>query len=127
MKLSYVILYVTDIERSITFYQKAFGLIHRFTHESGDYAEMDTGATTLAFAAHGLAGDILKQDYQKAEDHVLGTQITLEPTDVKAAYVQALDHGAIKLTEPEVKPWNFEVAIVRDLDGHIVELAKDLS
>lgn len=30
------------------------------------------------------------------------------------------------MSEPEVKPWNFEVAIVRDCDGHIVELAKNL-
>lgn len=55
MKLSYSILYVEDIQRTIKFYQEAFGLKHKFTHESGDYAEMNTGETTLAFCSHGLA------------------------------------------------------------------------
>ena len=55
MKLGYAILYVKDVPRSVAFYEDAFGLSRRFVHEAGMYAEMDTGATTLSFAANGLA------------------------------------------------------------------------
>ena len=128
MKLSYVILYVQDIEASVQFYQKAFGIKHKFTHEGGDYAEMDTGDTTLGFCAHDLAENLIGKNYVQATPHVpLGTQITFEPDDVKQAYQAALEAGATPISEPIVKPWNFEVAMVKDLDGHIVELAKNLS
>ena len=49
MRLGYVIIYVSDLEATVVFYEKAFGIARRFIHESG-YAEMDTGATALAFA-----------------------------------------------------------------------------
>ena len=48
MKLGYTMLYVKDVPRSVAFYEDAFGLSRRFVHEAGMYAEMDTGATTLA-------------------------------------------------------------------------------
>lgn len=129
MKLSYVILYVQDIEASITFYANAFGLTHKFTHESGDYAEMDTGVTTLAFCSHDLASTLLTGGYHQAsvEGKPLGCQITLEPNDVKQAYHEAIKAGATSISEPVVKPWGFEVAMLQDVDGHIVELAKKLT
>lgn len=129
MKLTYTILYVANVQKSVEFYQMAFGLTHKFTHEGGDYAEMDTGSTTLAFCHHELAKNIIKKPYIKssAEKTLIGSQITFEPEDVKAAYIKAIRHKAMPISEPEVKPWNFEVAIVLDLDGHIVELAKNLS
>ncbi|MDQ6984521.1 MAG: VOC family protein [Ghiorsea sp.] len=128
MKLSYVILYVQDIEKSVQFYQKAFGIKHKFTHEGGDYAEMETGDTTLAFCVHDLAENLIGKNYAKAtSDVLLGSQITFEPNDVKKAYQKAIETGAMLVSQPEVKPWNFEVAIVKDLDGHIVELAKNLA
>lgn len=127
MKLSYTILYVDQVEETVIFYEKAFGLKRRFIHESGDYAEMETGETTLGFAAHTLAADILKQDYVRAAGQLIGAQITLEPENVQVSFDHALKQGATEITPPEIKPWNFEVAMVRDLNGHIVELARDLS
>jgi len=129
MKLSYVVLYVQDIEASIAFYTNAFALTHKFTHEGGDYAEMDTGGTTLAFCSHDLAKSLLVQGYQHAnvDGMPLGSQITFEPNDVKHAYQQAIKAGAKVISEPTIKPWNFEVAMLQDIDGHIVELAKNLA
>lgn len=128
MKLSYVILYVQDIQASVDFYQKAFGIKHKFTHEGGDYAEMETGDTTLAFCAHDLAEHLVGKSYTKATPDVpLGTQITFEPNDVKEAYQSAILAGGVSISKPVIKPWNFEVAMVKDIDGHTVELAKNLS
>lgn len=127
MKLSYTILYVNNVTESVTFYQKAFGLKNRFIHESGEYAEMDTGEVTLAFCAHNLAREIVKQNYIKASPgQLLGAQISFEPHNLKEAYETALANGAESIMPPEIKPWGWENAMVKDIDGHLVEIAKEI-
>lgn len=127
MKLSYTILYVQDVQASIDFYQAAFGLNLKFKHEGGDYAEMQTGETTLAFCGYDLADQVVGKPYQKPScERPIASQLTLEPSDVKSAFEQAKTAGARVLCEPEIKPWNFEVAILQDPDGHLIELAKNL-
>ena len=56
MQLGYTLVYVADVAATVDFYERAFGLARRFVHDSGSYAEMETGATALAFAAETLAG-----------------------------------------------------------------------
>ena len=51
MKFGYTILYVEDVPKTIAFYEQAFGFVRRFVHEAGDFGELDTGATSLAFAS----------------------------------------------------------------------------
>ncbi len=55
MKFGYTIIYVPDVSASLSFFESAFGFSRRFFHESGTYGELQTGETTLAFAAHELA------------------------------------------------------------------------
>ena len=55
MKLGYTIVYVSDVNAATKFYNDAFGIATRFVHDGGDYAELDTGETALAFAAHSLS------------------------------------------------------------------------
>jgi hypothetical protein len=54
VKLGYVIVYVPDVAASLGLFETAFGLKRKLLHESGSYAEIDTGGTTLSFAAHEL-------------------------------------------------------------------------
>ena len=54
MRLGYIILYVADVAKTVAFYERAFGLERRFVHESGTYAEMETGATAFAFAEEAV-------------------------------------------------------------------------
>ena len=61
MKFAYAIVYVADVSDTLAFYQRAFGFALRFLHHSGQYGELDTGATTLAFASHALGDSILAQ------------------------------------------------------------------
>ncbi|STX81597.1 Glyoxalase-like domain [Legionella busanensis] len=127
MKLTYTILYVNNVTDSVEFYQKAFGIKPRFIHESGDYAEMETGEVILAFCAHNLARNIIKKSYLKASrDQLIGSQISFEPHNLKEAYETALENGAKSVSPPEVKPWGWESAILMDLEGHIVEIAKEI-
>lgn len=124
MKLGYVILYVKDVLRSIAFYEEAFGLKRRFVHEAGLYAEMDTGTTTLSFAAYGLAKSNLPCEFREhdASGPPAGFEVAFTTGDVQAAYDRALAAGAVAAAPPVAKPWGQVVAFVRDKDGIIVEL-----
>lgn len=127
MQLTYTILYVNGVSKSVEFYKSAFGLKHKFTHEGGDYAEMDTGSVTLAFCGHSLASQIVKRDYTKASQrHQIGSQISFYADNVATAYASALKAGAQGVAEPEVKPWGWENAMVLDIDGHFVEFAREI-
>ena len=124
MKLGYTILYVKDVPRSVAFYEDAFGLDRRFVHEAGMYAEMDTGATTLSFAAYGLAKSNLPCGFEEngLSKPPAGFEIAFVTDDVEAAYHRALKAGATSVCPPAAKPWGQLVAFVRDMDGIVVEL-----
>ena len=51
MIFRYTILYVEDVAASLAFYERAFAMERGFLHESGDYGELVTGATKLAFSS----------------------------------------------------------------------------
>ena len=124
MKLGYTILYVKDVPRSVAFYEDAFGLTRRFVHEASMYAEMDTGATTLSFAANGLAKSNLPGGFRENSptEPPAGFEIAFTTDDVQAAYDRALAAGATAVAPPTVKPWGQTVAFVRDKDGIVVEI-----
>lgn len=124
MQLGYTIVYVPDVAASLAFFEHAFGLRRKFLHEGGDYGELDTGATTLAFAAHALgdlnfAGGHVHAD---ASAQPLGFEIALVTDDVPAAHAQALAAGAREMAAPVTKPWGQVVSYVRCPDGLLVEL-----
>ncbi len=124
MQLGYTIVYVPDVAASLAFFEQAFGLRRKFLHESGTYGELDTGATTLSFAAHALG------DLNFAGGHVhadtsaqpLGFEIALVTDDVQAAHARAVAAGAREMAAPTAKPWGQVVSYVRCPDGVLVEL-----
>jgi lactoylglutathione lyase len=124
MKLGYTILYVPDVAASLDFFERAFGLARRFLHESGQYGELDTGATTLAFAAHELGHGNFPGGHVQAHASAqpLGMEIGLVTEDVPAAHARALAAGAGELAVPVLKPWGQTVSYLRAPDGCLVEL-----
>ena len=124
MNLGYTIVYVPDVAASLAFFESAFGLPRRFLHESGTYGELDTGATTLAFAAHELGDHNFAGGHVRASESArpLGMEIALVTDDVAAAHGRAIAHGATELAAPASKPWGQEVSYVRAPDGTLVEL-----
>lgn len=124
MKLGYTIIYVPDVAASLAFFEKAFGLRRRFLHESGTYGELDTGETTLSFAAHAL-GDMNFPGghvHADASPQPLGFEIALVTDDVPSAHRQAIHQGATEMAAPVAKPWGQVVSYVRCPDGVLVEL-----
>ena len=127
MKLAYATLFVTDIERSLSFYEAAFGLRRSFVHDSGQYAELETGTTALAFAAHDLARTIVRTPYRASArgEPPAGFELGLETDDVPAAYARALGAGAESVSPPEKMPWGQTIAYLRDPDGVLVVLVSE--
>lgn len=125
MKLAWTILYVKDVGRAVDFYERAFGLSRKFVHPSGAYAELDTGATALAFVSQEQARESLKGDFVASDPKArpLGFEVAFVTSDVKAAYELAVAAGATPVLPPTAKPWGQIVSYVRDLDGVLVEVA----
>jgi len=128
MKFGYTIIYVTDVNTSLAFFEKAFGIKTRFVHESG-YGELETGETTLAFASHHLGQNNLPDGYVAADASVkpLGVEIALVTDSVDDAHKRAIQSGATSIKEPMIKPWGQTVSYVRCPDGTLIELCSPIS
>ena len=128
MRFAYTIAYVRNVHRSVTFYEQAFGLKRRFVDESGQYAEMETGKTTLAFASNELGASNLPGGFRRNDPAgpPAAVEIAFIAEDVDAAYHSALEVGATKAAEPKTKPWGQIVAYVRDPDGVLVEIGSQM-
>ena len=124
MKLGYTILYVADVAASLRFFEQAFGFKRRFLHESGAYGELDTGETTLSFAAHALGDGNFPGGHVRADQSAqpLGMEIGLVTADVEAAHARALEQGARELAAPAARPWGQKVLYVRAPDGCLIEI-----
>ena len=124
MKLGYTILYVPNVAASLEFFGKAFGLKTRFVHESGTYGELETGETTLSFAAHELGHSNFPGGHVPASEsqQPLGMEIALVTEDVASAHAAAIERGARELAAPSTKPWGQVVSYVRAPDGCLIEL-----
>jgi catechol 2,3-dioxygenase-like lactoylglutathione lyase family enzyme len=125
MRFGYTILYVSDVAASLDFYERALGQRRRFLHESGQYAELDTGDTALAFAAHELAAANLPGVYRSEEGAGIrpAFEVCFVTDHVQAAFDRAIEQGAESVSPPQTKPWGQDVAYVSDPDGNLVELA----
>ena len=128
MRFAYAIAYVRDVERSVAFYEQAFSLQRRFVDESGQYAEMETGETTLAFASNELGASNLPDGFRRNDpaEPPAGVEIAFLTEDVNAAFRIALEAGATSVAEPITKPWGQIIAYVRDRDGMLVEIGSQM-
>ena len=113
---------------SIRRYERAFGLKRKFIHESGQYGELDTGETTLAFASHELGKNNFDNGYVAADQSAkpLGIEIALVTPDVHLAHKHAISAGALELKAPLSKPWGQTVSYVRCPDGTLVQICSPI-
>ncbi len=124
MKLGYIIVYVPRVADSLRFFEQAFGLERKFLHDSGDYGELNTGETTLAFACHELGAMNFPAGHVHASgsQQPLGMEVALVTEHVHHAHLSAISHGATELAAPAAKPWGQTVSYVRAPDGTLIEL-----
>jgi len=123
IKFGYTILYVENVEATISFYEKAFGLVQKFITPEKDYGELETGETKLAFAQYSVAEFNGITIAKSNATHVPpALEVTFVVSDVENAFKKAIDAGAQIVKAPSQKPWGQIVAYVRDNNGFLVEL-----
>ena len=125
MRLGYTILYVDDVRQTADFYERAFGLRTKFVHEAGDFGEMDTGTTSLAFCSLRLLRELGKAPGRPQADAPC-FEIALVTPDVAGALQRALDAGCRLLQSIETMSWGQTVAYVADGNGFVVELCSPM-
>lgn len=125
-RLGYVILYVASVARSLEFYASAFEMKPSFVHESGEWAELDAGATRLGLCAAALLERMGKTPAKPDPKRAAG-EIALVTVDVEAWLTRALAAGARPISPVERMEWGQTVAYVADPDGHLVELCTPMA
>jgi lactoylglutathione lyase len=124
MKFGYTIIYVNSVKDTLNFYEQAFGLQRRFMHDTGQYGELETGVTTLAFASLELGQRNLVGEFAPVSPSVAppGIELVFVTEDVASAVAKAVAAGAVHIHGPVQKPWGQTVAYVRALEGTLIEL-----
>ncbi len=122
MQLGYVILYVPNVAATVEFYQAAFKLELRFIHDSGHYAEMETGATALGFANEKFTPTKGLFTSNRPGHQAAGAEIALVSEDVERSFERAVNYGAKIVLLPVRKPWGQTVCYVKDNNGFLVEI-----
>lgn len=127
-RLGNVIFYVEDVEKTMAFFEKAFGLQRQFIDPAGSYGQLETGATALGFASFELASQNLSRKFQRITTSELpGCEIAFTSKNVNKALTQAVNSGAELIAPAEEKPWGQTVAYVRDFNGILIEIASDMT
>jgi uncharacterized glyoxalase superfamily protein PhnB len=123
MKFGYAILYVDDVEATIAFYEKAFGQTREMV-AGGEYGELKTGSTKLAFAVRKVA-PINVQPAGPSSDPS-AAEVAFTTDNVQAAFDKAVAAGAKPVSSPAKKPWGQIVSYVRDNNGFLVEICSPM-
>ena len=128
VRFGYTVVWVPDVERTVAFYERAFGLSRRIVTNFGPttWGEMETGAgTTLAFASQDEADRLFVDGYYANQVNAAPAAIlvSLIVPDVQVVWDRAIIEGAIGRDAPKTEPWGQTVARLRDLNGVLVSLA----
>mgnify|MGYP001243342841 FL=1 len=121
MIFRYTILYVDDVASSLDFYERAFGLKRGFLHEAGDYGELITGETKLAFSSRELMRQLDKNP-ASPEANAPTFEIAFETDDVAAAFRRAIDAGATPIQNTRDELWGQTTSYVADPNGYLIEI-----
>jgi catechol 2,3-dioxygenase-like lactoylglutathione lyase family enzyme len=127
-RFGHTIFYVADVQKTVEFYEKAFGIPRQFIDETGHYAQMDTGSTVLGFASFTLAKQNLKKEFRaiNAKEPIVGCEISFLTTDLKKSLATALKAGAELIAPAEAKPWGQTIAYLRDFNGILIEIGTEM-
>ena len=126
MKFRYSILYVENVEEILAFYQKAFGFEIGFLHEGGDYGELVTGDTKIAFSAKSLMRELGKTPGAASPDAPT-FELAFESEDVDGDFAKAVKAGAKPVSEPVDQPWGQRISYVADPNGFLIEICSPVS
>lgn len=124
MKFAYTILYVKDVLETIAFYEKAFGFTRKFVSPEGDYGELLSGETTIAFGSRELAETNFKEGYQLSSStkKPFGIELAFTTENIEVDFQKAIAEGASEYDRIMEKPWGQKVGYLRDNNGFLIEV-----
>jgi lactoylglutathione lyase len=120
MKMGYVILYVSDLEKTKHFYGELLGL--KLRNEFGTYIEYETGSTVLSMNTRESGREITNLPIPDGIRNEQTFELGFTTEDVQGAVEKLRTAGVPILLEPTEKPWGQVVAYAEDPDGHYIEI-----
>lgn len=120
LKLGYVILYVSDLEKTKGFYGGLLGL--KLRGEYGTYIEYETGTTILSMNTRESGREITKLPIPDGSRNEQTFELGFVTEDVEGTIENLREAGVPILMEPTEKPWGQIVAYAADPDGHYIEI-----
>lgn len=122
--LDYLVLVVTDVDRSVRFWRDVIGADHQ--HTAGDYAQFRLGEVRLGLFGAAAMAETLGRPVQVPGAGRAGFEVGFLVDDVDVAYSELVASGAEPVTEPGDRPWGQRTAYVADPDGYLIELVRPL-
>jgi lactoylglutathione lyase len=121
-RLGYVILFVSDLERSVAFYRDVIGVPFRL--EGDGYVEFATQGARFGLYDRNRLGVLTGQGPEPPDRP--GGEVVFLVEDVDAEATRLTEAGAAILSGPVDRPWGHRTVHVLDPDGFVVELAEEI-
>jgi catechol 2,3-dioxygenase-like lactoylglutathione lyase family enzyme len=120
-----ITLFVEDPRRSKVFYDEVFGL--QTIYEDENAATFRLENVLLNLLATSAAGELVEPAAVAHGDSGSRFQLTIWVDDVDAACGELATRGVRLLNGPQDREWGVRTAAFADPDGHVWELAQELS
>jgi predicted enzyme related to lactoylglutathione lyase len=110
MQVSYVNIFVSDLEQAIAFYRDKLGLALQFSSPQNGYASFAAGAVRLGVALPGADhADLVGRH----------TGVGLEVDDLGVEHARLAGLGVHFTMPPTRQPWGGFMAMISDADGNV--------
>ena len=121
-QVGYVILFVSDLERSLAFYRDVIGL--PFKLEGDGYVEFATQGTRFGLYDRNRLDELTGHDGEAPGRPGGEVVFLVEDVDAEAERLRAA--GVTVLRGPLDRPWGHRTLHLEDPDGFVVELATEI-
>ncbi len=116
--LGYVIVFVSDMEKSVAFYRDVLGFPVR--HQSRKWTELDTGGTTLALHL----AEASQHPHAHATMPAGHCHVGLTVPDLDAFHAKMVEKGVTCVQPPKKQDWG-TLAVYADPDGMPVSASEE--
>lgn len=122
MKIGFVIVYVTELKKSLDFYTKKLGM----------EVDFNDGKNWVAFKSGedvSLAIERCARHQTRNGSRLVGrySGVTLVVDDISKAYSRLKKKGVKFTRAPELQHWGGTLADLKDLDGNVLTLMQEAS
>ena len=121
MRLQYVIVYCSDMRRSIAFYRDQLGF--PLKRESPEWSEFHCGPVTLALH---IGKPAQRKPWVHAETAAGQAQLSFEVLDMEAFYKEKKDKGVEFALPPTQQDLGAKLAVLLDPDGFPISVEQEI-